>query len=331
MKQNELLGEALLIYNPNAGGGVEDQAKQLQEELFDLGYEPVYRATKDESDLDQILASASGLVVAVGGDGTLRAVVTRLIDNPRPVALIPNGTANNVGRTLGIEGDPVDVVRRLRSPSVVSVDIGRVRYPWGKSYFLEGAGFGLYAEALSRYRPQDGKSFLRGCATLAELLADPPSRSVRYRLDGREYEGNFLIFEAMNMGAIGPRLTLAPNCDPHDGKLDLFRVDGRDSESYLRYLGALIDGRLEQLESVSVERVEKIELQWDGFPVHQDAGFVDFEGQDESFHEWVTIELLKGHLDFVLPAPVGHEFLEVEIPADEPVGIHRGIGRLATT
>ena len=106
--------EALLIYNPNAGGSAEDQAQLFQKELERQGFHPTYIATKHEDDLDRILPQAEGLVVVVGGDGSLRAVTTRLVDRDLPIFLIPNGTANNVGRTLGIEGDPLKILQRLR-------------------------------------------------------------------------------------------------------------------------------------------------------------------------------------------------------------------------
>ena len=97
--------EALLIYNPQAGGSADDEAAYLQAELSKLGYEPVYRATQCEEDLDLIMPQAKGIVVVVGGDGTLLAVTTRMFSEPRvPIILLPNGTANNVGRALGIEG-----------------------------------------------------------------------------------------------------------------------------------------------------------------------------------------------------------------------------------
>ena len=142
--------EALLIYNPNAGGSAEDEAQLFQKELGRQGFQPIYTATQHEDDLDRILPQAKGLVVVVGGDGSLRAVATRLVDRDLPIFLIPNGTANNVGRTLGIEGDPLQILQRLQGGPTREVDMGRLSVPWGETYFLEGAGCGLFAEALAK-------------------------------------------------------------------------------------------------------------------------------------------------------------------------------------
>lgn len=295
--------EALLIYNPNAGGSAEDQAKMFQAELQKLGYHPTFRATRSEDELDRILPEARGLVVVVGGDGTLRAVTTRIVDQDVRLFLIPNGTANNVGRTLGIEGRPMEVLQGLTDARRVPVDMGRMRLPWGDTYFMEGAGMGLFAEALASYKPDDGKSFLRGIKTLAELLADLPSRHLKMRLDDEELEGDYILVEAMNMGAIGPRLSLAPKADPADGFLDVVKIKADERESYITYLTSLLNNDVDTLESVKTTRCRKLEIQWTGFPLHQDASCISFDESSTPLapDTWVTIDLLPSALTFLVP------------------------------
>lgn len=297
--------EALLVYNPNAGGGAENQAEIFRKELAELGYSPIYKATKNEDDLNSILPDAKGIVVVVGGDGTLRAVCTRLIDRDLPIALIPNGTANNVGRTLGIQGEPLEVLKSLTNADRVKVDLGVMSSRWGETYFLEGAGMGLFAEALNHYKPEDGKSFLRGCKTLVELLTNTPKRKLRLRIDGREESGEYLLLEAMNMGAIGPRIALSPQADPGDGLMEIIRIEEKDRDSYLTYLTALIQGELAELDSVVVTPAKKLEILWDGSPIHQDASCMKFESIDHLSEEvWLTIELKQKCLEFLVPKTV---------------------------
>ena len=295
--------EALLIYNPNAGGSAEDEAQLFQKELGRQGFQPIYTATKHEDDLDRILPQAKGLVVVVGGDGSLRAVATRLVDRDLPIFLIPNGTANNVGRTLGIEGDPLKILQRLQGGPTREVDMARLSLPWGETFFLEGAGCGLFAEALAKYQPDDGKSFLRGIKTLVDLLTDLPSRPLQLRIDGVEEEGEYLLVEAMNMGAVGPRLNLAPSADPSDGRFDLLKIKAEQRESYLTYLTALLSGEIENLESIERARVRKVEIKWNGFPIHQDASCLKTDEKMED-DVWVTIDLKPKCLKFRLPQRV---------------------------
>ena len=44
-------------------------------------------------------------MVAVGGDGTFRQVALAVAKSDTPMAVLPMGTANNVGRTLELLGD----------------------------------------------------------------------------------------------------------------------------------------------------------------------------------------------------------------------------------
>src|SRR4029079_17021998 len=62
-----------------------------------------------------------------------------------PVAILPMGTANNIARSLGITGEALDVVRRLRRAPEKKLDIGVVNGPWGYKLFVEAVGFGLVA------------------------------------------------------------------------------------------------------------------------------------------------------------------------------------------
>src|SRR5262245_53479823 len=163
--------QATLIYNPNARATTTTPPEEVQEALMKAGYEPVCRITASEKELDEVLAGIEGLVIAAGGDGSLRAVVTRLIGkNNVYLSVLPLGTANNTARTLGITGPPLEIIAGLASPRRQLLDIGHMCGPWGEDYFLEGAGWGLFADALSDYNPEQGKSVTRGLSIAIKTL-----------------------------------------------------------------------------------------------------------------------------------------------------------------
>lgn len=306
----EAVEEALLVYNPNAGGSAEDQSLEFQRALEQAGFRPVYRATKDERDLDEILPEANGLVVVVGGDGSLRAAVKRMLHHnlSNPIAIVPNGTANNVGHTLGLSGEALDIIKGLDRPRSRLFDVGRLTVPGSTHYFLEGGGFGLYAECLVRYQPEQGKSIWRGLSTLHEVLSDLPGIPTRLRLDGVEEEGEYIVLEALNTKAVGPRLHLADAADPGDGLLEVARIKAEQRESVLTYTMALAQGATEQLQSVELSRVKRLEFQWNGFPLHFDAEYVGKPDGNDDWQGWACIDLLPHRLNFWLPRnEVKHE------------------------
>jgi diacylglycerol kinase family enzyme len=298
--------EAYLVFNGAAGSTTQADAELYQEALAKAGYSPVYLVTETEDDVLAVLESARDLVVVVGGDGSLRAVATRLVGKNLPISLIPAGTANNFGSALGVFGEreAEALIHGLSNPRKVKVDLGVLKAPWGENYFLEGAGFGLFAEALSRYKPEDGKSIIRGAQTLMEVVSQSPARRTCLRFDGKEEEREYLLVEGMNTPALGYRITLAAEADVSDGKLDLVRVDATARDSYLQYLNGIVSGSLHELDSVTVDRVSHFDFLWDGFPIHQDAEYQEWLDYRSQSGVWVRVEVLPGALEFWLPEEV---------------------------
>ena len=263
--------QATLIYNADSGGAGSASAKDLQDALRDAGFQPVYKATSCEEDLDEALKDAAGLVVVAGGDGTVRAVATRLINKNLPLALLPMGTANNVARTLGIEGKPKALIQGLPFAEKRPFDVGHVRSPWGEDYFLEALGCGLFADLLYDYDPEEGKSVLRAVDTVREVLVGYEPKAWRVTLDEEELSGEFVALEVLNTQATGPRLQLAPDADPSDELFDVVCVREPESSGLLEYLGGLLSASFDSLENVDIIRGKFLEIAWNGSPIHIDA------------------------------------------------------------
>jgi diacylglycerol kinase (ATP) len=299
--------QATLIYNPHAGGLGDLSSDRLLAALRDAGYDPCYRATGSEDDLDEVLAEAAELVVVAGGDGTLRAVATRLSGGRAKVFPLPLGTANNVCKALNIRGSALELIHGLKQPATRPLDLGRVRGPWGAGYFLEAMGFGLFAESLATYRPEDGKSVVRAVRALVETLLSHQARRRHLTLDGRDLSGEYLMVEVLNTPATGSRLKLAPNADPGDGLLDVVCIEEGSRDHLLTYAKATLNEELAELPSVEVHRGKHLELVWDGFPVHLDAKVPPRQG-DSAEHAFRTGEGGTVYVDVVPQA------LEVWLP-----------------
>lgn len=263
--------KATLIYNQEAGNTRAVSPDELQAALEDAGYAPVYEATLCTDDLDAILEGVEGLVISAGGDGTAKAVATRLVGNDNAaLSVLPMGTANNLANTLGLRGDPLDIIRRLTNPEKHKFDLGHIAAPWGEEYFIEGAGLGFFAQVLAAYQPENGKSLTRSIKSLVEVLRDGYGQKTTVRLPGEEVSTEFLLVEILNTHAVGPRLKFAPDADPTDGLLHVVCVDGQKQEGFFRYLRHLVTEEIAELPSVAVYTVPELEIVWDGFPFHVD-------------------------------------------------------------
>lgn len=292
--------EATLIYNPNSGGAKGVSADDLLKALHDGGFRPVHRYTEHEDDLDEALQNVDGLVVAVGGDGTARAVATRLLGRGVPLTVIPAGTANNVAHTLGIVGKPLELVRGLSRARRCHYDVGRVSTPWGDEYFLEAMGVGLFADLLEHYRPDQGKSVVRAAEAVRDILVGYKARHWQVAIDGRDVSGNYVALEILNTKATGPRLNLAPDADPTDGRFDVVCVLEPEGVTLLDYATSLLQGKFDALPNVRRGPGRDITLTWHGEPLHLDAevrGHSDRAGGETT----VTVSVLPQALELWLP------------------------------
>lgn len=314
--------QATLIINPNSGGADQVKPEELIEALRETGYEPVLKSTSSEEELDTALKGIQGLVVTAGGDGTFRAAATRLLGKKVALTHLPLGTANNVGHSLGIEGNPREIIAGLKDPVKGFFDVGIVTAPWGRDFFIEACGFGLYAEGLKTYDPNEGRSLLRSISSIIETINEFEAHSCQITLDGEDISGTYRMFEVMNTNRFGPWINLAPEADPGDGLLEVVRVRPADDESFFRYLRSYIAEELAELPNVEVNRGRCVELHWRGdFPIHVDAevrpsvserakeqnpaeGAVDPETHSEA--NLVRIEVMPHALEIWRPAPPPH-------------------------
>ena len=303
--------QATLIYNGSAGGASGVSAGELQTWLHEAGFEPVYTETELEGDLDDVLASVTGLVVAAGGDGTVRAVAKRLVGKDVSLVVLPMGTANNVARTLGVDKPAKDIIAGLRSPRKCMFDLGVVRSPLGDDYFLEALGCGLFADLLYDYDPEEGKSVRRAFDTIREVLVGYEPRYWQLKVDGEELSDAYIGIEVLNTKATGPRLHLAPDADPGDGMFDVVCVTAPEQASLLDYLsglGGLLTKSFDSWDSVLVRQGKKIEIIWTGAPFHVDDTLHPEPNSDTSTERvadtvegCITVEVMAGALELWLP------------------------------
>jgi diacylglycerol kinase (ATP) len=301
--------QAHLIYNGQAGRpGSGPDADALQHALKEAGFEPIYTATSKEGDVDDVLADAEGVVVAAGGDGTVRATLTRLIGRDLPLAIVPMGTANNIAKSLEAMAEPIESIAGLRDPREVPFDVGRVQAPWGTDYFVEGAGFGFFADVLATYQPEKGKSIWRGMEATSDILLEGRAYSNCLRFNGTEFEGKFLLVELLNTAAVGPRLQFAPEASSADGLLELVCIEEDDREGFLQYAANMVRDKLDELQSVTKRQIRELHFSWDGYPLHVD-GFI----RPDDWHERAETEETEwgphAFLPDVEPAPITVEVL----------------------
>jgi diacylglycerol kinase family enzyme len=263
---------ALLVHNPKAGSG-RPNGDELLAALDAAGFSTTYCSVKN-GDLDQALAQPADIVIVAGGDGTVAKIARSLKDRKTLVAILPFGTANNIARCLGIEGDPDTLIKALRGAPVERLDIGLAVGPWGSRRFVEAVGWGAIAKAVDRDDPGLPKQtrIERGRAAFAKTVAGYEARRFAFTADGEVFEDDVIFIEALNLGMTGPRMIIGPTAQPNDQLLDIvyLRADRRQE-----MLDWLADGPDDRPAPLTIRKARKATLSWTDGPLRVDDQVFD--------------------------------------------------------
>lgn len=258
-----------LVYNPTAGED-DHTAEDLIRRLEMDGHEVRCETSKSEDGCEALLEEPVDVVIAAGGDGTVRRVALSCAGKGIPLSILALGTANNVAQSLGLRRPEEEIVRGLLNPVNRPLDLGVVDGPWGPDRFIEGFGAGLLGEFLTRIKVAGtGDKPKKTRAELGRLLAESRSMPMRLWVDGEDCSGDYFLFEAMNVRSIGPFAGLAPEADPGDGLLDVVLLGEGERGEFVRYTNALLEDR-PALHPFAVRRCRKIRFEWTGQLLHLD-------------------------------------------------------------
>lgn len=103
--------------------------------------------------------ACGGIVVAVGGDGTINTVANAVLGSGCAFGALPQGTFNYFGRTHGISEDIIEATQALLRARAHPVQVGLVN----NRLFLVNASLGMYPQLLEdreAYKRQYGRSRL---------------------------------------------------------------------------------------------------------------------------------------------------------------------------
>jgi len=143
MKADE--GYIAYIVNPKSGASSGKRlVGQFKEYLRAAGFEVRTSFTKSLADAHELATNAAvdyhcGMVVAAGGDGTVREVAQGLEGSDKPLLIIPCGTENLLANELGFDERTRTLIKAFEGDCVRSLDLGNA----DGRYFTSIAGFGF--------------------------------------------------------------------------------------------------------------------------------------------------------------------------------------------
>ena len=217
--------EMFIIVNPRAGtkGGLivnRSNADTIRREADRLGLRYQLAVTRRPGDATSLARRAvhegHRLIVAAGGDGTVREVAAALLDGNAMLGLLPLGSAMNVGRSLAIPRDvpaALDLLRRAER--VERIEVGRVH----DHLFLEVAGVGFIAGVVHLLTFLDQGRW-RHLRTLLRYIRAAGPATLDIEADGQPLRVTTLSLLIANAPFTGAALTISPHAVMNDGLLN---------------------------------------------------------------------------------------------------------------
>lgn len=238
---------AAVVYNP-----IKVDEKKLRravtnaEQKFGWGLTRWYETSEADAGQNitrKALGDGADVVLAAGGDGTVRAVAEALRDSSIPLALLPSGTGNIFARNLDLNLSHIDSsVEAAFGGSERAIDLGiatitRADGATEEHVFLVMAGIGLDAKMIAKTNPRLKKAVGWLAYVNAGVRALPELKPIRlrYRLDDRpEKQLNAHTLMVGNCGTLPGGILLLPEAKPDDGILDIAALKPRGRFGWLR-------------------------------------------------------------------------------------------------
>jgi diacylglycerol kinase family enzyme len=179
------------VINRKAGSALgysaEELASEAQAAFEEAGHEievHVVEPEDIETALDKAVAAAPDILVAGGGDGTIRCAASRLLGSEIALGVLPLGTVNRLARDLGIPLEPRAAIHALSSGACREIDVAEVN----GEIFLCNSMLGLPSEISQERQKLRGQPFWPRVAGYFRLLRTilASRRHLELSIDGDE-------------------------------------------------------------------------------------------------------------------------------------------------
>ncbi len=236
------------VVNPASGSA---SAQDLREALEQAGVIDVRETTEDDPGgtmAGDAVASGASLLLACGGDGTVRACLEPLDGAATDLGIIPLGTGNllagNLDLPVGLEALAVAL-----SPGSRRLDLGVVN----GEYFAVMAGSGFDA-LMIRDANAKAKRRFGNIAYVVSAARHLPAGLVRTRVVVNEVEvwaGRTAMVLVGNCSSVTGGLAVFPDAHPDDGLLDVAVLSARTLSQWVSVVWRLLRGRSQRPDLVA--------------------------------------------------------------------------------
>lgn len=297
---------SLFLINPGSGKRKNlDSIESLIREEYTRAGEPVVIEAIDFNNLSLQLehAEKTGIrrVFAVGGDGTVNAIGSRLVGTSMHFGVIPVGSGNGYARNLGISIKIPLAIRQSLDAQTILADTGE----FAGHPFLNVAGIGLDAEVAKIFAENGKRGFRPYAKSTFHAIMNLKPDQIELTIDGtkREFQDVFAVVIA-NGGQWGYDAKVSRNVSLTDGVFDILVVKEFSVFEAGILVSRMFNGTLSgsknvttfQGKSVTIQRKQKGNIQIDGEPLTA-GSLIEAQINPQSLHLLLPNTLTKDRIN----------------------------------
>jgi diacylglycerol kinase (ATP) len=253
-----------VIYNPESGSAPDDDDLRAAFEEHSGAHRFTFSpTTEDDPGFGQTRAAIGAradVVIALGGDGTVRAVAETLAGSGIPLGVVPFGTGNLLAKNLGLP-EGFDSIPTALSGTTRKLDVCTAN---GESFtVMAGTGFDAL---MIRDAPEGIKKRLGSVAYVFSAAKNLRAARVGVTLDvdgSLRFSGTAVMALVGNMGSITGGLEVFPDADPTDGVLDVAVLTPKNWRDWVTVLVRLARNRPQPDRLVHRERGQSVVIELD--------------------------------------------------------------------
>ena len=247
-----------IVFNPvSAGGRTWKRRKLILSEIRNCWDDFIIEYTEKPGDAvvktRHAITSGRNLIVAVGGDGTIREIVNgfyndgQLINPDSTLAIINSGTGQGFAQSLGLPKDIHQQFEIIRSGNIGKTDIGRLTLSSGvHSFFINEFQLGIGGEVVRSVTP--GNKKITGPFAFAfgvlKVIRNFNPRYYSIRLDNDEEISDELTGIVISNGNYtGGGMQLTPGAALNDGYLDVLFIPALTRKEMFRVFPLIYSGQ----------------------------------------------------------------------------------------
>lgn len=327
MSKTDKAGRAKLIVNPLAGNMLEAtiRLEQVTHYLLKYGVNvdvALAQPTREAIPIaKKAVRNGYSTVIAMGGDGTIGAVIRGIAGSDVHLGIIPAGTENDIARSLGIPEDLKKACSLIASDHTRDLDLGQVSTKDKKKfYFFMVTAIGLTATIYPDIKDVPHGDFSNFKDAVMTFLQFKPNPKVYLTLDEESrIEVETMLVTVANTPIIGVKNLVAPDASMEDGLLDIAVYPGFGKGELLSYFaktaqeGVTADGKIQRYRArkVKIKTSPKLDVAAEGILLGKGTA---------------KIQILPRALRVIAPEPGAGAEKPNEITEDLPTPVSMSVG-----